>query len=89
MRVNHNLIQGNVLEVLPTLGHFECGFLDPPDALGLKLNGYKEVPKKGYIDWLEQVLERTIARCDITWLSYNSKWDLSRKALGVWLRSNV
>jgi site-specific DNA-methyltransferase (adenine-specific) len=75
----HRLIQGDVLEVLPTLGQFAIGILDPPDALGLKLNGYKEVPKKGYIEWLGRILERTIAHCGITWLSYNSCWDLAVK----------
>jgi len=75
----HRLIQADCLEVLPMLGNFACAFLDPPDALGLKLNGYKEVPKKGYIDWLGRVLEPTIAHCGITWLSYNSLWDLAVK----------
>jgi site-specific DNA-methyltransferase (adenine-specific) len=73
------LIQGDVLDVLPTLGHFACSFLDPPDALGLKLNGYVERSRKGYIEWLAQVVQETIAHCGITWLSYNSRWDLAVK----------
>ncbi len=77
--LSHTLIQGDVLDVLPTLGDFACGFLDPPDALGLKLNGYQDRPRKGYIDWLAQVMEATIAHCRITWLSYNSQWDLAVK----------
>jgi hypothetical protein len=75
----HRLIQGDVLDVLPRLGNFTCCLLDPPDALGLKLNGYHDRPKKGYIDWLGRVLEKTIAHCGITWLSYNSQWDLAVK----------
>ena len=77
--MTHTLINGDVLEVLPTLGHFACCFLDPPDALGLKLNGYREVPKKGYINWLAQVMEKAVAHSGITWLSYNSQWDLAVK----------
>ncbi len=73
------LIEGDVLEVLPTLGHFQCAFLDPPDALGLKLNGYKDVSKDGYMAWLGEIIHETIRHCDITWLSYNSRWDLAVK----------
>ncbi|MGA2059104.1 MAG: DNA methyltransferase [Thermoguttaceae bacterium] len=77
--VNHRLIQGDVLQVLPELGNFACCFLDPPDALGLKLNGYRDHPRKGYIEWLAKVMAMTIQRCGITWLSYNSQWDLAVK----------
>ncbi len=77
--VKHRLIQGDVLNVLPTLGDFTCCFLDPPDALGLKLNGYHDRPRKGYIEWLADVMTRTIPHCGITWLSYNSQWDLAVK----------
>jgi len=77
--MKHTLIQGDVLEVLPTLGNFACCFLDPPDAQGLKLNGYKDVSKRGYIEWLSSVVGKAIAHCGITWLSYNSCWDLSVK----------
>lgn len=75
----HILYNADCLEMLPTLGNFACCFMDPPDAIGLKRNGYIERPRKGYIDWLSQVLEATIPRCDTTWLSYNSIWDLAVK----------
>jgi len=77
--VRHRLIQGDVLDVLPTLGSFTCCFLDPPDALGLKLNGYQDRPRRGYIEWLADVMTKTIPHCGITWLSYNSQWDLAVK----------
>lgn len=77
--MRHRLIQGDVLDVLPTLGDFPCCFLDPPDSLGLKLNGYQDRPRKGYIDWLADVMAKTIPHCGITWLSYNSLWDLAVK----------
>jgi hypothetical protein len=77
--VRHRLIQGDVLDVLPTLGDVSCCCLDPPDALGLKLNGYQDRPRKGYIDWLADVMAKTIPHCGITWLSYNSLWDLAVK----------
>lgn len=77
--MKHTLIQGDVLQILPKLGDFACCFLDPPDALGLKLNGYQDVPKKDYIDWLANVMTKTIPHCGITWLSYNNVWDLAVK----------
>lgn len=77
--MTHTLIQGEVLDVLPTLGNFACCFLDPPDALGLKLNGYQDRPRKGYIEWLADVMAKTIPHCGVTWLSYNSQWDLAVK----------
>ena len=75
----HRLIQGDVLEVLPSLPDFACCFMDPPDALGLNHNGYCERPRDGYMDWLANVLTKTIPHCGITWLSYNIHWDLAVK----------
>jgi DNA modification methylase len=75
----HRLICGDVLETLPALGTFACCFLDPPDALGLSHNGYKDRPRDGYMDWLAHVLESTIPHCGVTWLSYNAIWDLAVK----------
>jgi DNA modification methylase len=62
----HTLINADCLEVLPSLPHFACCFLDPPDAIGLSHNGYKERPRDGYMDWLAQVLEATIPHCAVT-----------------------
>lgn len=76
----HRLICGDCLEVLPKLGVFECCFMDPPDAIGLSHNGYEERSKDGYMDWLGRVLDLTIPRCGVTWVSYNSIWDLDVKA---------
>lgn len=73
------LINGDCLEVLPTLGNFACGIADPPDALGLKLNGYRDVPKAGYIEWIDRVMTLAIPKCNVFWLSYNSVWDLAVK----------
>lgn len=74
------LIQGDVNDVLPTLGKFDVSFMDPPDALNLKLNGYRDRPKKGYMDWLGNILDHVIPMCGITWVSYNSIWDLDMSA---------
>ena len=38
----HELIHGDCLEVLPTLGFFDCLIGDPPDAIGLKYNSFDD-----------------------------------------------
>lgn len=69
------LICGDILDVLPTLESVKMGFIDPPDNLGLKYNSYKdELSNEDYIDWLGRVLYLTISKCDILWVSYNSKY---------------
>jgi len=73
------LIEGDVLEVLPSLPDFACCFMDPPDAIGLNHNGYKDRPRDGYLGWLAHVLESTIPLCGVTWLRYNAIWDLAVK----------
>lgn len=75
----HRLIQGDVLEVLPSLPNYVCSFADPPDGLGLRHNGYNDRPRDGYMDWLTRVLESTIPHCGVTWLSHNAIWDLAVK----------
>jgi hypothetical protein len=75
----HKLINADILEALPKLGSFACGFMDPPDGIGLSLNGYKEVPIIGYLDWLSYIIKETIKHCGTVWLSYNSIWDLEVK----------
>lgn len=77
--MTHRLINADCLDVLPTLWDFACCFMDPPDAIGLSHNGYIERSRDGYMDWLTEVLETTIPKCGVTWLSYNSIWDLAVK----------
>ena len=77
--MNCTLINADALNVLPTLSQFACGFADPPDAIGLNLNGYVERSKDGYIEWLDQIMTLAVPKCNVFWLSYNSKWDLAVK----------
>lgn len=75
----HQLYNTDCLDILPSLSQHVCCFMDPPDGIGLKRNGYIERSRSGYMDWLAQILELTISRCGITWLSYNIIWDLAVK----------
>jgi site-specific DNA-methyltransferase (adenine-specific) len=50
-------------------------FADVPDNIGLKYSKYKDKKStKDYTDWLAQIIEVAIAKCDVFWLSYNAKW---------------
>lgn len=75
----HTLYNADCLDLLPSLGEFACCFLDPPDALGLNHNGYCERPRDGYVEWLADVMTKTLAHCKTIWLSYNVIWDLAVK----------
>jgi len=69
------LICGDILKVLPTLEPVKMGFLDPPDGIGLRYNSYKDnLSPDEYIVWLGKVLDLTMSKCDILWVSYNSKY---------------
>lgn len=77
--MGNRLVHGDVLDVLPTLGVYDCCFMDPPDGIGLELNGYQEAPPD-YMNWLAAVLECAIPHSLTTWVSYNAIWDLAIKS---------
>jgi hypothetical protein len=78
------LIHDDVLAAIGRLDKqnmtFGCCFMDPPDAIGLKLNGYCERPADGYMDWLGEVIDVVLPICSVTWVSYNVIWDLDVKS---------
>jgi hypothetical protein len=70
---------GDALEILSgqlSGWRYACAFLDPPDAIGLKSEGYVEWPRQDYAGKVTEVMEAVIPRCGVTWLSYNAVWDL-------------
>jgi len=73
--VQHRLIHGDCLEVLPTLPHATCLFADPPDNIGLKYaEGNDRLPNWEYINLFGAWLKLFIHSADIVWVSYNAKW---------------
>ena len=73
--MKHELLCGDCLEVLPTLGHFDCLIADPFDNIDLKYNSYKDrIPKDKYRDFLWQCLNLFVEHAGISWVSYNAKW---------------
>ncbi|MEX2054721.1 MAG: DNA methyltransferase, partial [Candidatus Andersenbacteria bacterium] len=71
----NTLICGDVLEVLPTLGHFKCLIADPPDGIGLKYASFNDrITKSNYREFLRTGLRLSIAHADIAWWSFNAQW---------------
>jgi hypothetical protein len=46
---------------------------DPPDNIGLGYKTYKD-KRPDYLEWLANVIELSVAKSDVFWLSYNAKW---------------
>lgn len=71
----HNLYQGDCLEVLPWLGSAQCVFADPPDNIGL---GYDEFTDRQsdsqYIGFLDSLIWASTTKAPIVWISFNAKW---------------
>ena len=79
MLSTHQLIHGDVFDVLPSLDHYACCILDPPDGIGLKYAGVKDVKRSQYHDWFASLMTKVIPHAGITWVSFNSIWDLMVK----------
>jgi len=73
--MEHHLICGSVLDVLPNLGRFKCLIADPFDNIGLKYAGYKDtISDNKYRAFLDACFRVFIQHADIVWVSYNAKW---------------
>ena len=74
----HRLIQGDALQVLPTLEPAAAIFIDPPDGINLKYEGVSD-RYDDYTGWLTTVLTGCIAKAPTVWVSYNALHDLPVK----------
>lgn len=71
--MNHRLIQGDVVKVLPKLPRFHCLIADPPDNLGLDYDGYNDnLPPEDYLRFFRQWLCLFTQRARIVWVSFNA-----------------
>jgi len=78
----NQVIQGDCLEVLPTLPPARMIFADPPDNLGIKYDGFEDRwnTRAEYTTWLCNVVRAATKRKpDSLWLSYYWKWDFDFK----------
>lgn len=60
-------------DCLNVFGQWDTIFLDPPDNIGLKYDGFQD-SFENYEAWLEQVIAHALASCRCAWLSFNVKW---------------
>jgi len=74
----NKIIQGDCLEILPTLPHATMIFADPPDNLGLAYDGFKDKrPVEAYHADLHDWLETATDLASIVWFSVYYKYLLS------------
>lgn len=73
--MTYGVVCGDVLEVLPTLGHFDCLIADPPDNIGLKYEDYEDnYTENEYVEFLTRLMDLSIRHADTSWISFNAKW---------------
>lgn len=67
------IVQGDCLEVLPTLPKATMVWADPPDNLGVDYAGVSD-KREAYTNWLWDIIDRGSGMGDIFWLSYYHKY---------------
>lgn len=61
-------------------------FLDPPDNIGLKYEGFID-SRDDYIDWLSKLVLECFDHSDVVWLSFNQIHDFELKSALHWYLS--
>ena len=71
----YKIINGDCLDILPTLPKFNCIFADPPDNINLGYNGYNDnLSDLEYLRLFAAWVKQFTKSADIIWLSFNNKW---------------
>lgn len=61
-------------------GQWDTIFMDPPDNIGLKYNGFED-KRSDYYEWLNSLILESLLRCNVLWISYYWKHDMTLKWL--------
>jgi len=62
------------VEYLDKCAPFNMAFADPPDAIGMKYNGFKDkFTHEEYLKLLDRIIMRSMAKADVLWLSLNAR----------------
>ena len=90
--MRHRLYNGDCLEILKRLPHYDCLFADPPDNIKLGYGGYEDnLPDAKYVRLLEDWLHFFILKAGVVWLtstpSGRSRWGRSSAGYGTTIRS--
>lgn len=68
------LLNSECTRALRELPYHTMIFADPPDAIGLKYNGFKDkFSDREYRDFIHKLVYNGTQCCDIMWLSFNAK----------------
>ena len=68
------LLNRDCFEVLEYMKPVQMIFADPPDNIGLKYSSYEDNMADGeYQDSIRDLVERSMDKCNVFWLSYNAK----------------
>ena len=68
------LVNKSYADYLARCKPFHMAFADPPDNIGLKYNGFADkMPEFEYEQFLRNILVFTMAKCEVLWLSLNSR----------------
>jgi len=77
-----SILNGDIFDILPDCGVFDCLIADPPDNIGLKYTGYKDkLSEEDYLEFLNACLEVFSEHAGIIWISYNAKYTYPMGAL--------
>ncbi len=76
---------------LDTAGQYDGIFLDPPDDLGLKYDGFVDKFAPGtYIPWLSELILKAMKHAPVVWVSYYYKYTMSlMAALNFWISKSA
>ncbi len=83
------LFEAEALEWLNNCDNsYDTIFMDPPDNIGLKYEGYVD-KRSDYFDWLEHLILKSMFLGNVVWVSYYHKHDLKIKSMVNWIVSNI
>ena len=73
--MRHRLYNGDCLEILKRLPHYDCLFADPPDNIRLGYSEYADsLPDAEYARLLKDWLYLFLLKAGVVWVSFNAKW---------------
>ena len=68
------LVNKSCINYLKQCEPFRMAFADPPDNIGLKYTGFEDkVSEDEYSIFLQSILYHSMQKCDVLWLSLNSR----------------
>lgn len=71
------IVNADCRDYLREIERVHCIFADPPDNIGLTYDGHNDgMDSYDYLVFMEECIRLMIAKADVVWLSFNSRWIL-------------